>query len=345
MSGHTRTEVTFASGSETLAGDLVLPAGAGRHPVVLSVAGTGPQNRYGDQVLEDGTVQPHPRHHWVGERLGAAGVAQLCWDKRGVQASTGGDRRPGDPPGDRDAHASVETDLEDVQSAIEFLAEHPEIDGSRIVVMGTSAGAHFACRVAARTTVPAAYILWGGVHQDIEDFCTYIYGLAGDYAARGPEHRALVEQGKKPLLQTAAVWQDIFDAARRGEEYYEWEDQDGTQRHYLARTVDELTHPYPEQFANITSPVLVVHGDRDINVPVRQAHDSADALRAAGNPDVTLAVIRGADHGMHIVPEPVDDEEHLRRWFRDGPRGPQSEAFIHTIVGWIADLWIRQGRS
>ena len=91
----------------------------------------------------------------------------------------------------------------------------------------------------------------------------------------------------------------------------------------------------------MTAPVLVVHGDRDINVPVQQAHDSAAALRAAGNGDVTLAVVRGADHGMHVVSEAVDDEEHLRNWMAGEGRGPYSELFINTVVGWMRDLWVR----
>lgn len=344
--GATRRETRFASGDEELVGDLVLPAGDGPFPALLTVAGTGPQNRYGDQVLADGTVAHHGRHRWVGNRLAAAGIAQLCWDKRGVQASTGGDREPFDPPGDRDAHATVETDVADLLAALDHLAARPEVDADRIVVMGTSAGAHFSCRAAARTDVPAGYALWGGVHQSIVDFGDYIYGLGVSYAARGPDERALVEAHKPGMLTTAEHWPAEVEAARRGETTYRFTDDDGVEQvRYLQRTIDEITHHYPDQFANVTRPVLVVHGDRDVNVPVQQAHDSAAALRASGNDDVTLAVIRGADHGMHVVAESVDDEQHLRNWFAGEGRGPYSELFIGTVVGWMRDLWVRQGTA
>ncbi|MEE8601776.1 alpha/beta hydrolase family protein [Euzebya tangerina] len=339
---HRRFEVTFPSGAETLVGDLVVPVGPGPHPLVLSVAGTGPQNRYGDQVLPDGTVQPHSRHHWVGEQLAQAGIAQLCWDKRGVQASTGGPREPGDPPGERDSYTSVETDVQDVHAAIEFLASRSEVDPDRIVVMGTSAGAHFSCRVAERTEIPAAYILWGGVHQDIGDFISYIYSLVLDFSERGPDELALVQRTKGPFLGVARVWPQMLAAARRGEPEYRWTDEDGTERvDYLERTIQELRHAYPEQFAHVRAPVMVIHGDRDINVPVQQAYDSAAALRAAGNPDVTLAIIRGADHGMHTIPESVDADAHLRNWMAGELDGPYSQQFITTVVGWIRDLWVR----
>ncbi|WP_108664124.1 alpha/beta hydrolase family protein [Euzebya rosea] len=336
----TRTEVSFPSGEELLVGDLVLPDGPGPHPVVLSVAGTGPQDRYGNQVLPDGTVDPHPRHRWVGDRLAAAGIAQMCWDKRGVGASTGGDRAAGDPPGDRDAHASVETDVVDLLAAVDFLAAHEWIDRRRIVVMGTSAGAHFTCRAAARTDVPAGYVLWGGVHQEIDEFADYIYALIRSWAARGDAEREALEANKPGALATADRWPAMLEAARRGETTFEWTDEDGEPHiRYLTRTIQELEHAYPEQFANVTQPVMVIHGDRDINVPVQQAHDSAAALRAAGNDDVTLVIVRGADHGMHAVA--VDDEEHLRRWMTGGDRGPHSELFIGAVTGWVRDLWAR----
>lgn len=340
--GAERREVRFRSGAEELVGDLVVPAGDGPFPALLTVAGTGAQNRCGDVVHADGTVQHHGRHRWVGNRLAAAGIAQLCWDKRGVQASTGGDRVPYDPPGDRDAHASVETDVVDLLSALEHLRTQPEVDARRVVVMGTSAGAHFTCRAAARTDVPSGYVLWGGVHQSIVDFGDYIYGLGASYAARGPDERALVGEAKPGMLEAAEHWVAEVAAARRGETVYRWVDAQGEEQvRYLQRTIDELDHAYPEQFAHVRSPVLVVHGDRDINVPVQQAHDSAAALRAAGNQDVTLAIIRGADHGMHVVPESVDDEQHLRNWFAGTDQGPYSELFINTVIGWMRDLWVR----
>ena len=98
-----RRPISFKSGAETLAGDLVLPASSGPHPAILTVAGTGPQNRYGDIVLADGTVLPHGRYVDISSRLAQAGIASLYWDKRGVGQSSGGDRAPGDPQVDPDS--------------------------------------------------------------------------------------------------------------------------------------------------------------------------------------------------------------------------------------------------
>lgn len=339
--GVTRTEVFFPSGTEVLAGDLVLPAGEGPHPVLLSVAGTGPQNRYGDQVLPDGTVDLHPRHRWVGNRLAAAGIAQLCWDKRGVQASTGGDRSAGDPPGDRDAHASVLTDVEDLLAALAFLTGHPAVDSGRITVMGTSAGVYFACLAAARTDSPANYILWGGVHMPIEALCRAIYDLPLDYAARGRREHHWLLANNPGYYHLAGQWPELLAAARSGADVYEWEDEMGSHTRYLERLKQEIEYVYPEQFANIATPVLVIHGDRDLNVDVSEAYAAAEALRASGNPDVTLTIVPGADHGMHVAPSDITEDERMRDRFVRHRDDPHSEYFIASVIGWIRDTWIR----
>ncbi|HEX5590680.1 MAG TPA: prolyl oligopeptidase family serine peptidase [Candidatus Limnocylindrales bacterium] len=342
MSGRvTRTEVRFPSGAETLAGDLVLPAGDGPHPALLTVAGTGPQNRYGDQVRPDGTVEPHPRHRWVGDRLAAAGIAQLCWDKRGVQGSTGGPRAAGDPPGDRDAYTSPLTDVDDLLAALAYLDGHPAIDSRRITVMGTSAGVYFACLAAARTTIPAGYILWGGVHLPIAELAKAIYDLPLDYAARGKREHDWLLANNPGYYDLARQWPNELAAALAGRDVYEWEDERGSHTIYLERLKQEIRFAYPEQFANIRTPVMVIHGDRDLNVDVSEAHAAAAALRAAGNPDVTLAIIPGADHGMHVAPADLPEDERMRDRLKRHRDDPYSEYFIGSVIGWIRDTWVR----
>ena len=339
--GVTRREISFPSGLETLAGDLVLPAGRGPFPALLSVAGTGPQNRYGDQVLPDGTVEAHPRHRWVGDRLAAAGIAQLCWDKRGVQASTGGPRKAGDPPGERDAYTSPLTDVEDLLAALAFLDGRPEIDSRRITVMGTSAGVYFACLAAARTTLPASYILWGGLHMPIDQFAKIVYDLPLEYAARGQREHDWVLANSPAYFHLAKQWPNELAAALAGHDTYEWDDETGHHTTYLERLKQEIRFHYPDQFANIKAPVMVIHGDRDLNVDVSEAHAAAAALRAAGNPDVTLTIVPGADHGMHIAPADLDEDERMRERLKRHRADPYSEYFISSVIGWIRDTWVR----
>jgi uncharacterized protein len=342
--GPMRTEVRFPSGAEVLVGDLVLPAGAGPHPVLLSVAGTGQQNRDGDQVLPDGTVMTGRRHHWIADRLAENGIGMLSWDKRGVGASTGGNRRPGDPPGIRDSHASPRTDVEDLLAALAFLDTHPDIDSGRITVMGHSAGVYFTCLAAARTTIPAAYVLWGGVHMPIDELAKRIYDLAIDYAARGAAEREWLSANVPNYDGPARRWPAVLAAARAGAEVYEWEDERGTHTEYLERMKQELADPLPDQFAHVQAPVMVIHGDRDLNVDVSEAHAAAAALRAGGNPDVTVTIVPGADHGMRVTANGVSEDERMRNRFARHRDDPYSEYFIASVIGWTRDVWHRYSR-
>jgi alpha-beta hydrolase superfamily lysophospholipase len=52
------------------------------------------------------------------------------------------------------------------------------------------------------------------------------------------------------------------------------------------------------QIGQVWAPVLLVQGDADEHVALGEAHDLAAAARRAGNPDVDVAPIAGADHSF-----------------------------------------------
>jgi len=335
--GVIRRTISFKSGDETLAGDLVLPPSPGPHPAFLIVAGTGPQNRYGDVVQADGTVLPHGRYIWIANRLAQAGIACLTWDKRGVGQSTGGDRAPGDGPGERDSYTSVMTDVQDAHSALNFLSEQPEIDSARIAVMGRSAGVYFSCLLATRTDLPAAYILTGGLYMGIDDFMELIYERVLAYAARGPEEEAWTLEHLSSFYDAARHWQEILAAANRGEDVYEAREEGRVVRQYLQRLKEELEYPLYDQFRHLNKPVLICHGDKDANVPVGEAFKIEKELHKAGREDVTLVIIPGADHSMRVSPAGSSDEKHFRQKFEYNYDDPFSEFFIHAMIGWTLD--------
>lgn len=332
-----RRTISFRSGEETLAGDLVLPGHPGPHPAILTIAGTGSQNRYGDMVLPDGKVLPHSRYRWISERLALAGIASLYWDKRGVGESSGGGRRPGDPPGDRDAYTSVMTDVQDAESALYFLANQPEVDARRVAVMGRSAGVYFSCLLAARTDLPAAYILTGGVHMGIDAFMELVYERVLAYAARSPEHERWVQEHLSAFYSSARHWREVLDAARRGDDVYERQEGDTLFRRYLTRLKQELDYPLYEQFRHVQKPVLICHGDQDVNVPVEEAGKIARELRVGGNQDVSLVIVPGADHSMRIAPPEWDEERRFREKFDFNDSHPFSDFFMHAVIGWTLD--------
>ncbi len=337
MAAPIRSELAFTSGNELLVGDLVTPAGRDDFPTVVFLAGTGAIDRFQRGVLPGGEIRDSKPRGWLTDGLARMGVAVFAWDKRGVGASTGGNRRPGDPPGDRDSHASVQTDVDDALAALEAVSQLPQVNERRITVMGHSAGVYFASLLAARTDLPTSYVLWGGVYQDIVDLMDFIYGQAIDYASRGPEEYAFIQKHSPALYATGLRRREIVEAARRGDATYRWEHDGQEHVQHLARLSQEIAWPLGDQFRNIRKPVLVIHGDRDLNVTCDDAFEIMAALQSAGNDEATLVIVPGADHGMRVAPRNLDAETRLRERLSFHKGRPVSSFFMHSVAGWILD--------
>src|ERR1700674_252315 len=109
--------VSFQDGRVTLVGTLYLPAGAGRHPAVVSF-----------HAANGGTREFHAYRH-LATALPSAGFAVLLFDRRGSGGSSG------------DFNAATFEDLAaDGIAGVLFLKSRPEIDPARVGVWGVSQG-------------------------------------------------------------------------------------------------------------------------------------------------------------------------------------------------------------
>jgi uncharacterized protein len=136
------TEVTFTSQGLDLTGDLRLPDGAGPHPGVVLVHGSGPLGR-------DGTVpgqlamtfaRPVAVLADMADGLRDAGYAVLTYDKRTCGPFNG--CAANDylrPPDD----LTIDAFIADAQAAVEHVRTLPEVRADAIAVAGHSQGASF----------------------------------------------------------------------------------------------------------------------------------------------------------------------------------------------------------
>ncbi len=336
--GIVRKPITFQSGEEILAADLVLPDAPGPHPAFLNIAGTGSWDRYGDGFTPSGEVIRAGRSRWVSEQLALAGFACLFWDKRGVGASTGGDRKPGDLPGYRDKYTDVLTDVQDAESALNTLASMPEVDADRIGVMGHSAGVYFSCLLAERTDIPATYVFSGGVYRRVDISLGYMFDLVRRFVAGNEERQAWASSQSPSTYWATYHWDEILEAIHNGDEVFVREHGDFTFRQYLRRHGMELSIPREMQFRHVKVPTLVIHGEYDLFVPPKNAFMMADQMREAGNENVSVIIIPRTDHGWHLYPKEADDTELLRDILSsDSSPYPYSDLYIYTIIGWLKD--------
>ena len=161
--------VTIKTGRWELPAFLTLPKTAEKHPAVVLVHGSGPNDM-------DESNGPNKMFKDIAYGLATRGVAVLRYEKRthkyGAQSS------------DDVTKATVKDEvIDDARSAVALLATVPEIDPRRIFVAGHSLGAHLAPRIASGNTDIAGIVMLAGNVRPIEDLVVeqvrYEASLAG----------------------------------------------------------------------------------------------------------------------------------------------------------------------
>ena len=243
----------------TLAGTLTLPTRRrGPVPAVITISGSGPQDR--DERLP-GMVGYAPFRQ-IADTLGRRGIAVLRLDDRGTGQSGGAV-----------AGATSADFANDVRAAIAWLRTQPEVDASRIALVGHSEGGLIAPMVAADTGsgVRALVLLAAPARVGrVISLAQQRYLLEQD-SVRFPVAR------RAELLAVAAAQADSVARA------------DAWTRYWFAYD------PLPTA-RRVRQPVLVVQGETDRQVEPAQADELAAALRAGGNRRVTVRRIPATNH-------------------------------------------------
>lgn len=263
-----------------LAGTLTVPPGAGPHPAVVMIPGSGPLTRR------------TPRY--VGDLLTAYGVAVLTADKRGTGESTGSWSGL--------SHADWAAD---VHAQLDWLGRQPGVDPMRLGIVAGSEGGFvgpmvaaerkdvrlLVCRVCSALPHPEVIL-------DMESLAMRRAGLTEPEVARA---RGLLEQ----LMRFALDRRDYARvlAAASGGDGARWRaavrlqtipPENGaywdTYRGVLA--VDPLSF-----YRRLKIPVLVILGGRDERILIDKHRPAFDALGDAGMP-LTTWVVPGASHGL-----------------------------------------------
>ena len=284
-----------------LAGTLTRPvrvpgAAAVRVPVVVLVSGSGPQDR-------DGARDDLPGYRPFRDLAGALaehGVAVLRMDDRGTGASSG-----------RFAGATTLDFASDLGATIAWLRARTDVDGARIALLGHSEGALVALLAASRDTAIAALVLLGAPSRTGRELARWQRAalVASDPSAFPAASRATVLEGAERAAERAArndVW---------------------------LRTWFELD---PRHIARDThAPALLLHGENDRQVPVQQAGELADALRARvvapGRAPATVLVQR-FPHTDHLFLEDHDGDP--RGYVRLAERSLRATV-VSAIVEWL----------
>jgi len=212
-------------------------------------------------------ISPHDRDEGPGilhvfrdfaDSLTRAGIAVLRVDDRGVGQSTG-DRAP----------MTTLDEANDVNTEFDWLAKRSEIDPARIGLVGHSEGGLITQIVAAGNPRVFAIVSLAGP------------GFKGDQIY---EYQTRIDVERN-------VDVPVWDREHR----------------IHAILTEPLTTPRDKWFVasdpipyarRVRAPALLVQGGNDLHVPPSSALHLAEAMRAGGNRDVTIALVPGVSHTL-----------------------------------------------
>lgn len=257
--------MTLDTPTGKLAGTLELPAAAGKVPVALIIAGSGPTDRDGNTA----GMGHNDSLKMLAAALADAGIASVRYDKRGIAASASA------APSESDLRFDMYVD--DAAAWLDKLKSDRRF--SSVMVIGHSEGSLIGMIAAQRAGAAAFVSISGAAESATAILRKQLAGkLPPDLAAENERILASLERG-----ETASAVPPAFAAFYRP-----------SVQPYL---ISWLKYVPAERIATLKMPVLIVQGTTDIQVGLEQAQ----ALRAAA-PGAELAIIPGMNHVLKLVP-------------------------------------------
>ena len=256
---YTAEDVTITtSAGFRLAGTLTRPRGVAKPAVVVTITGSGEQER--DSRLPG--VNGYAIFREIADTLGRRGIAVLRVDDRGVGASTGRESR---------AVATSADYAADVREVVKYLRTRKDIDTTRIALVGHSEGGMIAPMVASQDKGIRAIAL-----------------LAGPaYTGR----RVMMFQNQDAVNQIKQ-----FNAAQR-DSIMKTVPARLDSIGIVSPWIGFFMQHDPLKTARLVSqPVLILQGGTDHQVTPEQSDTLAIAFREAGNKDVTVRLFPATDH-------------------------------------------------
>jgi len=321
--------VLRASDGVILAGTFTSPRDVPRAPAVLLVSGAGPQ----DRNLSVPGLPDYRLFAALADTLARRGVAVLRLDDRGTGRSGGV------------AYSATASDeIDDVGVALAWLRARENVRADRLALVGHSDGGLTVLHAAEAGSAAARHS-----RVSVRDAPTRNLPRA-DATSRGlhprDSLRALVLMGAPSrsgrelarLQRRAFLAADSmrFPSAQRLQTLARLDAETERMARVDPWLRDWLAHdPRAIAWGSLV-PVLLVHGERDQQVPVVQADELAVLLRRGGVRDVQLVPLPGVNH--LLVADSIGDP---RRYRALRSRAVSAQA-LGPIVQWLLS---RLGRS
>lgn len=278
------TEVTFGDSAWQITGNLYLPEGESPFPAVVLVHGSGPQDRFE-------TIGSNRPFYDLAAGLVGKGIAVLTYDKR---TFTYGAKFM-----NMTSYTVQEETVDDAVYAVDFLAARDDVNSDDIFMLGHSLGAMLAPRVADGTDNLTGLILLSPNARPLEDLLLEQLELVDSIASAAGERSGFninwLRERFNFIKSDSLTSETSMDELpfRIPADY--WLDLRNYEPHHAA--------------ADVKLPMLVMHGERDYQVPETDFEMWREAL--AERDDVAFKSYPNLNHLFMPGEGPVNQSEYL----------------------------------
>jgi pimeloyl-ACP methyl ester carboxylesterase len=287
-------DVSIDGGKAPLHGSLRSPPGA-HGPAVLIIAGSGPTDRDGHSTVPGVTPGTYKL---ISEGLAARGIVSLRFDKRAIAASAAA------APPERELRLS--TYVDDAVAWSKYLGQQRGV--SCVVLLGHSEGALIAALAAQKTPV-CGVISISGAGRPLGVVIGEQLNAALPDAMKPAALKVLAElQAGRTVADPPPALAGLFRPSVQP---------------YL---ISEIELDPPAELAKVKAPVLILQGERDIQVTVADA----EALKV-GRPDATLVLLPGVNHVLKAAP--LDRAANIATYA--DPSTPLGPGVLAPIVAFV----------
>lgn len=314
-------EEVFESNGAKLYGTLTLPDKGRNFPVFLFLHGGFPQTRDGDVDNSKKNWYPNPlpsRKLFLDEAgiLQKIGVASFRYDKRGSGKSEGDTNEAG-----------LLGLVEDAHNALEWLAKVPEINPTRMGLLGQSEGTSIGLMLAAEHPDVQYLILQGSLYNRGDKV---IQWQADNFWKSPQEVIDSIKQNAPLFYWMYKQMDEILKRTENGEEYILLGDESYHFKWSLRWMRDYIENPAANFVPNVKCPVLLLQGELDHNTPATEVPLLKEALIAAGNNTVTTHIFPGLDHSFRRLGNPDED-------FVSAMKRPLDPVMVNALVKWLKE--------
>jgi pimeloyl-ACP methyl ester carboxylesterase len=314
---HDTERYVFESGHFKVVGELRIPSGEGKYPLVIMVHGDGPGRMTYFYILKKSILR--------------AGYATMMWDKPGTGQSTG-------------EFSQKRLKAERAQillDAIEFAKKHPRIDSGRVGVWGISQAGVVIPMALPKTDDISFMIMVGcmgenGIKQSAYQIRRQLQfaGLSEEEASEAENHFIQIFYAKtfEQYIEHAKSLYDNPVQRKLGFVSALW-DETNWEPHSPGE--EGFFDPMPV-IEKVTFPVLAFFGEKDTQVdPIQGVKAYKKALTKAGNKNFRVELIPNADHDI-IISKTGSMEERRRRSAKEWQN--YAPEYLEIMETWLKEL-------